>query len=354
MFLTFKYRIKDSSARKHLARHAQAVNLVWNYCCETQRLARSRWNAGCNVRQPSHFDLVNLTSGTSRDLGILAETISEVCRQFTKSREQASRCPRYRSSRGARRALGWVPFKARAVQIKSSTVRYLGRDFHFWKSREIRGEIKTGAFVEDARGRWYVTLQCQIDEVLPTGNGEVGVDLGLKAVATLSDGTTIPALQHYRRYEEALAKAQRAGNKRRVRAIHAKIANSRRHHLHEQTTKIARENSLIVIGNLAVPKLAKTKMAKSILDASWGILRSQLRYKASRHGAMLLEVDEAFTTQTCSTCGSMPASRPQGIAGLGIRSWECSDCGASHDRDVNAARNILRIGLERQAPAEGM
>jgi len=99
--------------------------------------------------------------------------------------------------------------------------------------------------------------------------------------------------------------------------------------------------------------LAKTRMAKSVLDAGWSMFRNMLHYKASRHGATFLEVDERFTTQTCSTCGAIPESRPKGIAGLGIREWVCSSCGASLDRDVNAARNILALGRSVAAPVEG-
>jgi putative transposase len=126
---------------------------------------------------------------------------------------------------------------------------------------------------------------CEVVDTLTTENGKIGIDLGLKAVATCSDGTTIPALRHYRRYQAALAIQQRAGNKKRVRAIHAKIANARRHHLHEWSTRIARNNELIVVGNVGAAKLAKTRMAKSVLDAGWSMLCNQLQYKASRHGA---------------------------------------------------------------------
>jgi transposase len=85
-------------------------------------------------------------------------------------------------------------------------------------------------------------------------------------------------------------------------------------------------------------------MAKSVTDASWSTFKNLLRYKASRHGGKFVEVDERFTTQICSSCGDKPKTRPRGIADLGIREWRCSSCGANHDRDVNAAKNILMIG----------
>src|SRR5690606_19790527 len=136
---------------------------------------------------------------------------------------------------------------------------------------------------------------------------------------------------------------------RRVRAIHAKIVNAREHQLHEATTRIVRDNALIVVGNVNAARLAKTRMAKSVLDASWAIFRNQLRYKASRHGARYVEADERWTTVTCSSCAAR--SGPQGQKGLRVRQWVCSECGSIHDRDQNAALNILFAGAERRPPA---
>ncbi len=131
-------------------------------------------------------------------------------------------------------------------------------------------------------------------------------------------------------------------------AIHAKIKECRKDFIHKATAKIARENALIAIGNVNSSKLAKTRMAKSVLDAGWSMFRSQLDYKASRHRAVYLNVDEKFTTQMCSSCGVIPDSSPKGMSALGVRTWECSSCGANHDRDVNAAKNILKLALSAQ------
>lgn len=348
--MTYKFRIKDATSRKRLERHARAVNFVWNYCCEIQRKAESNWKAGRIVRWPSHFDLVKLCAGA--DLGIGSETASEIARHFSVSRNATRRAPRFRASSGSHRALGWIPFKGRSTSTENGVVRWYGQKFRFWQSRQLGGKVKTGAFVQDSRGRWYVTFQCEIVEALPPGTGKIGIDLGLKTLATCSNGDTVPALQHYRKYEAALATAQRAGNKRRVKTIHAKIANARRDQLHKASTRIARENSLIVVGNVSAGRLKRTKMAKSVSDASWYAFKTMLRYKASRHGATFIEADERFSSRTCSCCGTIPASSPKGMGALGIRRWDCSDCGTSHDRDLNAARNILRVGLERQPPVE--
>ena len=151
-------------------------------------------------------------------------------------------------------------------------------------------------------------------------------------------------------WEKKIEIAQRAGNKDRARAINAKIANIRRDHAHKESTKIAQQFRTIFVGNVNSSQFAQTKMAKSVLDAGWSFFRNALRYKASRHGGRFLEIDEKFTTQICSACGTLPSSRPRGIADLGVREWRCSDCGAIHDRDVNAALNILALGLSAQPP----
>jgi putative transposase len=280
--------------------------------------------------------------------GIGSDASGEVARVFSAARTKLRHSPKFRVSDGPRRSLGWIPFRGRKILVGDGRIIWLSQTFRFWQSRAVKGEIKTGSFVQDARGRWYVTLQCETVETLSKGAGSIGIDLGLKALATCSNGYVVPALRNYRRHETALATAQRAGNKRRVKAIHAKIANARRDQAHKATTKIARENSLIVIGNVNAAQLKRERNGKSISDAGWSMFRNMLRYKASRHGARFIEADERLTSQTCFDCGAVEG--PKGIAGLGVRRWKCV-CGASHDRDVNAAKNILRVGLECQPPA---
>jgi IS605 OrfB family transposase len=172
--------------------------------------------------------------------------------------------------------------------------------------------------------------------------GEVGIDLGLQSLAALSTGEKIEAPRLYRKYEQALAIAQRAARKARARAIHAKIANCRKHFLHELSTRLVRQNRRICIGNVNARGLARTSLAKSVLDAGWSQLRSQLHYKAIRHGVEYIEVDERLTTQVCSACAARGGS--QGREDLVVREWICGGCGAWHDRDINSAINILASG----------
>jgi putative transposase len=354
VILTFKYRIKDRRAKRALRAYAIAVNQVWNYCVAYQRDVEARYRLGAPKRRwPSGFDLCNLTAGTYKELGISADTINQVCIRFAHARNAKRRAPRFRASFGPRRALGWVPVKKGRARIDGNSITYCGDTFRWFgsKRRPLPDKIGAMAFAEDALGRWWVCFQVEIQERAASSAPPVGVDLGLKSFATLSSGEKIEAPQIYRRHEQRLAVAQRAGNKQRTRRLHAKIANCRRDFLHKASTELVRNHSLIAVGNVSSSQLAKTRMAKSVLDAGWSAFRFMLSYKCQQAGASFLEVDEKFTTQTCSSCGSLPPERPKGIAGLGIREWECSDCGARHDRDVNAARNILRLALAAQRPA---
>lgn len=175
----------------------------------------------------------------------------------------------------------------------------------------------------------------------------MGIDLGLKELLSTSDGRQVPAHHFYRTLEPALASAQRAGKKARVRAIHAKIKNRRKDALHKLSTALVKDYGALFVGNVNAAGLAKTSMAKSVLDASWSTFRTMLQYKCDDAGVWFEEVNEAYSTVTCSVCKKRTG--PSGREGLRIREWTCLGCSTHHDRDVNAARNILAAGLARLA-----
>jgi len=187
---------------------------------------------------------------------------------------------------------------------------------------------------------------------MPTGQDKIGVDLGLKDTATCSDGTKLEAGRFYRDMESKLAVAQRAGKKKRVRNIHAKIANRRKDALHKFSRHLVNRAGEIYVGNVKSSSMVKTKMTKSVLDAGWAMLKTMLEYKCDNACIVFKEVNEAYTTQICSCCGCISDSSPKGRAGLRIREWTCSECGVTHDRDINAAKNILAVGHGR--PVEGI
>ncbi len=346
----YKYRIKGRRSVRQLNKLAKSINFVWNYCTETQKKSQNLFKQGLKSRWFSHYDLAKMCLGAANGLGIHAQSVQCITDQFVKSRDQNKKCPRFRSSKNN---LGWIPFQRQSRQLKDSSITYLGHTFTWFgsKRRPLPSVVKGGCFVEDSRGRWYVCLTVEADQK-PTGTGEVGIDLGLKTLATLSTGEKIENPTYYRQLEEKLGTAQRAGNKKRVKAIHSKIKNRRQDYLHKASSKIAKENRLIVVGDVSSSQLGQTKMAKSVYDTGWSTLRYMLKYKASMHSATYKEVDEKFTTQTCSSCHLISDNSPKGRTGLGIRQWECSNCGTHHDRDVNAARNILAIGLSTQPLAE--
>jgi putative transposase len=227
-------------------------------------------------------------------------------------------------------------------------LRYAGQFFILWDSYGLADyKLRSGSFSQDARGRWYVNLCVEAEEQKSEGTSSVGIDLGLKDFATMSTGEKIEAQRIYRGAEQALAIAQRANKKQRVKAIHAQIANRRKDFLHKLSTRLVKEHGAIFVGNVNASGLAKTKMAKSVLDAGWSMFRTMLQYKSIATGVLFEEVNEAYSTVTCSACGSR--SGPSGLKDLRVRRWECMECGVSHDRDTNAAMNIAARGHSRLA-----
>ena len=345
---TLKLRIKDKHS-KYLQQLAREVNLVWNYVNE---LGFKYWQR--HKKFLSAYDIHEYTAGASKELNLHSQTIQAVSEELVTRRKQFNKVKlRWRVSnpKAARRSLGWIPFKKAAIKYQNGQVRYGKQWLGLWDSYGIaKYNIKTGSFVQDARGRWYVCLVVDnAPKIASTGTSAVGIDLGLKTLATCSDGEKRAAPRIYRKYQPQLAIAQRAHKKQRVRAIHAKIKNIRNHELNVFTTQLVKKHAAIFIGNVNAQALAKTKLAKSVLDASWGRLKTMLKYKCENAGVWFEIVDEANTTQTCSCCNAKPSSSPKGRAGLGIREWTCVECGVTHDRDVNAAKNILALGHERLA-----
>jgi IS605 OrfB family transposase len=177
-------------------------------------------------------------------------------------------------------------------------VRYAGLYFKVWDSYGLSKFVfRSGCFSQDARGRWYFNIVVHVEmETRPAAGGQVGIDLGIKTTASCSNGDSLARQDYYRNLELKLGNAQRAKDKKRVKAIHAKIKNTRKDAIHKFTHKITKENSFIIVGNVSSQKLAKTKMAKSVLDADWCMIKTQLEYKSIATQAVFIEVNENYTT----------------------------------------------------------
>ena len=231
-------------------------------------------------------------------------------------------------------------------------------------SRQIpkAAKVTTVTVSKDTAGRYFVSLLCDdaVSAKVRT-TGKIGIDLGLTHFAILSTGEKVASPNTFRKNETKLAKLQRRlarkqkGSNRRGRAklkvarLHARIADSRRDFLHKLSTRLINENQVIAIESLAVSNMQKNRcLSKSISDASWSEFVRQLEYKALWHGRELIGTDRWYpSSKRCSDCGHILPKMP-----LSMREWTCPECGTIHDRDINAARNVLAAGLAVSAHGE--
>ena len=220
-------------------------------------------------------------------------------------------------------------------------------------SRKLPSKPSQVSISLTSSGEWYASFLCEVHEVkLPELTTKVGIDLGVACFATLSTGEKVKAPQARKKLERVMKKAQREvarrvkgsknreKSKRRVARLHQHISNVRKDFLHKLSTRLVRENQTIVVEDLAVKNMQKNhRLARSISDQGWSEFRNMLEYKCKEKGRELVVVDRFFpSSKTCSTCGKVVEKLP-----LTVRSWTCA-CGACHDRDHDAAKNILAAG----------
>ncbi|AFY67539.1 RNA-guided endonuclease TnpB family protein [Geitlerinema sp. PCC 7407] len=225
-----------------------------------------------------------------------------------------------------------------------------------WSRRIPEGaEPSTVTVRLNPSGQWYISLRFDDPRnlTLEASNQSIGVDAGITSLVALSDGEKVANPKHFDRHYRRLRRAQKAlsrkqkGSRNRDKArlkvarIHQQISNSRKDHLHKLTTRLIRENQTIAVETLAVKNMVKNpKLSRVISDAGWGELIRQLDYKALWYGRELVKIDRWFpSSKRCGNCGHVVERLP-----LSIREWDCPKCGSHHDRDVNAAKNILAVG----------
>jgi putative transposase len=357
----YRYRFCPTDAQvAELSRTFGCVRKVYNMALAARTEAWTRQER-VNYNQMSAM----LTAWKkTKELAYLNEVSSVPLQQalrhlqtaFTHFFGRRAKYPRFKSRKKTRKS---AEYTTSAFRFRNGELRLakMSEPLRIVWSRPLPEGAKpsTVTVSQDSAGRWFVSLLCEDPSVkpLPATGQAVGVDVGLNHLLTLSTGEKIANPRHERRDRAALAREQRRlakkenGSANRARArlkvakIHARIADRRRDTLHKITTRLVRENQTIVIEDLTVRNMVKNRrLARAISDAAWSEFRSMLEYKAQWYGREVIAVDRWFpSSRLCSACGTLQEKMP-----LHVRTWTC-DCGTTHDRDVNAAHNLLAAGL---------
>ncbi|MEU4084220.1 RNA-guided endonuclease InsQ/TnpB family protein [Streptomyces aureus] len=367
----FKYRFYPTPAQAvQLEQTFGCVRKVYNMALE----ARSRaW--GDEHRRIRYAETsAMLTEWKKRDeFSYLRDVSSVPLQQALRHLQSAfeafftkrSGYPRFKSRKRCRRSAEYTrsAFTWRNGELALAKMA-APLDIRWSRPLPLDAEPSTVTVSRDAAGRWFVTVLVE-DRPLPNriSDAAVGLDVGLRSLVTLSTGEKVAHPKFGRSDAGRLARAQRelarkeqgsrnqAKARRRVALIHARIADRRRDFLHKLSTRLVQENQLVAIENLPVRNLMGNRsLARSIADASWAELRGMLEYKCAWYGRELAVVDRFFpSSRTCSVCGLMRGAVP-----LGVREWTCDGCGTRHDRDHNAAQNILAAGQAVSACGAGV
>lgn len=366
---TYRFRLEPTSSQEvGLRRYAGARRFIWNWAL---RQRQDHYTA-TGTTLPAKALSARLTALKNEpetawlkemDSQLLQQALADLQRAFTNFFARRARYPRFKS-RKRDSARFRIPQRVhltdgRVVIPKIGLVRVR-------QSQVVAGTTKSATVKQDATDHWFVTLVAEtemLDELLvpPTPERTVGVDLGLKDVVVRSDGARTAAPRYYRAQQRKLRRAHRALSRRhkggrnrekarrRVARIHRKVASQRTHFSHTLTTELIRQYDAVCIEDLNVRGLARTKLAKSVLDASLGTIRRQLTYKGAWYRTHVVCVDRFFpSSRLCHACGYTHERLT-----LSDRRWACPSCGAILDRDLNAARNIKREGLRILGVAVG-
>jgi putative transposase len=367
----YRYRFYPTERQAvELSRTFGCVRFVYNRALEVRTTAWRQHRRRVGYAETSAL----LTSWKQTDeLAFLNEVSAVPLQQGLRHLQKAFACffdkraqrPTFKSGKRSRESAEYTrsAFRWRDGHL---TLAKMDQPLAIVWSRPLPGgaEPSTVTVSRDPAGRWHVSIlvETTVDHLATTA-AEIGVDAGLTSLLTLSTGEKITNPRHEQRERLTLTRAQRdlarkakgSRNREKARAkvarVHARIADRRRDLLHKLTTRLVRENQTIVIEDLAVRNMVKNRpLARAISDASWSEFRSMLAYKANWYGRTVIVVDRWYpSSKTCSRCGHLLDVLP-----LGLREWACLGCGEVHDRDVNAARNILAAGRAVAACGDGV
>ena len=344
-----------------LSRMAGARRFVWNWALAQRKAhyldtGKSLPAAELSVRLTALKRQPETAWLRDVDSQAMQQALADLQRAYVNFFEKRARFPRFKSRKRDQSRFR-IPqrVKVAAGRVYVPKVGSVG----IRQSQAVDVATKSATFKRDVTGKWDVTLVGEFempDTALPAADPSrvVGVDLGLKDFAVSSDGERVAIPQFFRKAERKLRKAQRAlsrrekGSRRRLRAkrnvslVHRKVANQRKDFVHKFTAGLAAKYDGICIEDLSIKGLAKTKLAKSVLDAAFGETRRQLEYKTVWNRRHLAVIDRWYpSSKTCHVCGAVNTALT-----LADRNWTCVGCGSVHDRDSNASLNIKAEGLK--------
>ena len=353
----------DDAQQQMLARTFGCIRLAWNrtlaerhrlYQAEGKSLSYAASDAALTAMKKNP-DLAFLNEVSSVPL---QQTLRHQYKAFSAFFAGRARYPRYKSRRDRQSAT----YTRSAFRIRNGALWLAKADAPLafvWTWPDIDFAVidpTTVTVSRDPCGRWYVAFAADTARPgpFPATGAAVGMDLGVKNFAVTSDGVAIPNPRHMARrarnlarYQRRMARcrkgsANRARAKAKVARAHRKVRASRADFLHRTSANLVRDHAVIVIEDLAVGNMIRNRrLAQAISDCGWGEFRRQIEYKCERHGRRLIVIDRWYpSSKTCSACGHLLCS-----LSLKTRHWTCPSCGTRHDRDLNAAKNILAAGL---------
>ncbi|WP_293346526.1 MULTISPECIES: IS200/IS605 family element RNA-guided endonuclease TnpB [unclassified Microcoleus] len=357
MLKAFKYRIYPTSEQSILlAKSFGCARWFYNYTLNLTSETYKQTGKGL-----SRNEIINLLPSLKKEYEWLTEAPSQALQQaalnlssaFLNFFEGRAKYPNFKKKRN-RQSIRFP----QGCKLKDDILRLpkIG-DVHCKVSRQPEGTLKSVTVSVNPSGEYFAACLYDDGKNLPEKSSEgkaIGIDVGLTHYAITSDGTKHGNPKYYRKYEKKLARRQKqlshklkgSNNRHKARIkvakVHAKIVRCREDFIHKLSRKLVDENQVIVVENLAVRNMVKNhKLAKSISDAGWGEFCTMLKYKSEWEGKTYIEVDRFYpSSKTCNNC----LNRVDSLS-LDIRSWQCPKCGENHDRDINAAKNILYEGL---------